>query len=190
MIEGLLACGVPVSAIGIQSHQHQGYWGREKIEAVLSRYEKFGLPIHFTENTIVSGPAIPPEIRDLNDFRYEDNVSTPEYEEKQKNQMEEMYRILFEEHPLVKAVTNWDFGDGAWLNAPSGLIRRDGSVKPSYEMLKNLIWGEWSTNLELKTDSKGIVNFEGFKGEYSVFVNGKTTSFTLNDNSADITIQL
>ncbi len=30
--------GVPISAIVIQSHQHQGYWGKEKLEEVLDRH--------------------------------------------------------------------------------------------------------------------------------------------------------
>ncbi|WP_443110867.1 endo-1,4-beta-xylanase [Butyrivibrio sp. AE3009] len=53
MIDGCLNAGVPISAIGIQSHQHQGYWGKEKLEEVLERFAHFGLPIHFTENTLI-----------------------------------------------------------------------------------------------------------------------------------------
>ena len=34
LIEGCLEAGVPISAIGIQSHQHQGYWGLEKLREV------------------------------------------------------------------------------------------------------------------------------------------------------------
>ena len=47
--------GVRIDVIGIQSHMHQGYWGREKTLAVLERFERFHLPIHFTENTLLSG---------------------------------------------------------------------------------------------------------------------------------------
>ncbi|WP_330676693.1 endo-1,4-beta-xylanase [Butyrivibrio sp. DSM 10294] len=53
LIDGCLNAGVPISAIGIQSHQHQGYWGKEKLEEVLERFSHFGLPIHFTENTLI-----------------------------------------------------------------------------------------------------------------------------------------
>ena len=47
--------GVPISAIGLQTHQHQGYMGREKLEEVLERFSVFGLPLHFTETP--SSPA-------------------------------------------------------------------------------------------------------------------------------------
>lgn len=165
LIDGCLQAGVPISAIGIQSHQHQGYWGAEKLEQVLERYEHFGLPIHFTENTLVSGDLIPPEIEDLNDFQVKEWPSTAEGEERQMKQTEEMYRILFE-HPLVEAVTGWDFADGAWLNAPSGVIRKDNSVKPVYERLMQLIKGEWWTEREICTDENGVAMAEGFKGDY------------------------
>ena len=47
-------------------------------------------------------------------------------------------RILFE-HPLVEAITTWDYRDGAWLKAPSGYVREDNSKKPSYEMLRRIV---------------------------------------------------
>ena len=62
-----------------------------------------------------------------------------------------MYEILFE-HPLVEAITGWDFADGAWLHAPSGLIREDNTLKPAYHELKRLIHKEWHTEDTLKTD--------------------------------------
>jgi GH35 family endo-1,4-beta-xylanase len=80
LIDGLLNAGVPISAIGIQTHQHQGYMGREKIEDILDRYSFFGLPLHFTENTFVSGHLMPPEIVDLNDYQPAEWPSTPEGE--------------------------------------------------------------------------------------------------------------
>ncbi|MCM1569027.1 MAG: endo-1,4-beta-xylanase [Roseburia sp.] len=184
LIDGCLCAGVPISAIGIQSHQHQGYWGAEKLEQVLERYEHFGLPIHFTENTLVSGPLVPPEITDLNDFRYEDDASTPEGEERQMRQTEEMYRILFA-HPQVQAITGWDFTDGAWLNAPSGVLHRDNSVKPVYKRLMELIKGEWWTDCEIFTDENGFAEAEGFKGDYLVTANGRSAALKLTEGMAE-----
>lgn len=166
LIERCLDAGVRIDTIGLQSHQHQGYWGREKLEEVLTRFEKFGIPIHFTENTLVSGPLIPEHIVDLNDWHYNDDDSKPEFEARQAEQMTEMLRILFEEHPLVQAMTIWDFMDGMWLNAPSGVLRRDGSEKPVYTELDKLINKEWHTEETVKTDASGKVEVCGFKGSY------------------------
>ncbi len=189
LIDGCLQAGVPIDTIGIQSHQHQGYWGAEKLEEVLERYEHFGLPIHFTENTLVSGSLIPPEIEDLNDFQVTEWPTTPEGEERQMKQTEEMYRILFA-HPQVKAITGWDFADGAWLNAPSGVIRKDNSIKPVYEMLMRLIKGEWWTDCEICTDENGFAEAKGFKGDYLLEMPGKSAALKLTSGLSEAQVVL
>ncbi len=188
LIDGCLNAGVPISAIGIQSHQHQGYWGKEKLEEVLERFSSFGLPIHFTENTLISGDIMPAHIVDLNDWQVDEWPSTPEGEERQAKEVEEMYRTLFA-HPLVEAITTWDFRDGAWLNAPSGFIRKDNTAKPSYEMLKKLIRNEWWTDTTVTTDSEGNALIEGFKGDYCLEADGRSCEVKFTDDTAvDITI--
>ena len=187
LIDGCLEAGVPISAIGIQSHQHQGYWGKEKLEEILDRFSHFGLPIHFTENTIVSGSLIPEYIEDLNDWQVDEWPTTPEGEERQAKEIEEIYRTLFA-HPQVEAITTWDFKDGAWLGAPSGFLRKDNSIKPSYEMLKKLIHEEWNTDETLVTDENGYVKVEGFKGEYEISSSEGKTTVKLTDNEEMIVV--
>ena len=184
LIDECLEAGVPIGAIGLQTHQHQGYMGIEKLEMIIRRFERFGLPLHFTENTLVSGHLMPPEIVDLNDYQIPDWPTTPEGEARQKAQMEEMYRFLFDQ-PSVMAITGWDFADGAWLGAPSGVIRKDNSVKPSYEMLKKLIHEEWHTSGEIRTDENGYANVSGFKGSYQVSGNGYGAELHLGDARAE-----
>ncbi|MCR5673213.1 MAG: endo-1,4-beta-xylanase [Lachnospiraceae bacterium] len=182
LIDGCLNAGVPISAIGIQSHQHQGYWGREKLEKVLERFSSFGLPIHFTENTLISGEIMPAHIVDLNDWQVETWPTTPEGEERQAGQIAEMYSILFS-HPLVEAVTTWDYKDGAWLNAPSGYVRKDFSLKPSYTRLQKLIKNEWWTDTEVKTDENGFAKINAFKGEYCLDCEDLKTDVRFVDDS-------
>lgn len=167
LIDGCLNAGVPISAIGIQTHQHQGYMGREKLLDILERFSFFGLPLHFTENTLVSGEIMPADIVDLNDYQVEEWPTTPEGEARQCKEWKEMYEILFD-HPLVEAITGWDFADGAWLHAPSGLIREDNTCKPSYYELQRLIKEEWTSKGTIKTDEKGFAEITGFKGNYKV----------------------
>lgn len=190
LIDGCLNAGVPIKTIGLQSHQHQGVWSEEKTNEILSRFEHFGLPIHFTENTIVAGPLVDPSIDDLQDAHYDDDAATPEYEQKQAESLEAMYRRLFENHPLVTAITNWDFGDGAWLNAPSGVIRKDGSLKPSYKTLQKLIKEEWHTKLEVQSDSEGYISMKGYRGKYELCAGDKKGVFTLGKNSGEISVRL
>ncbi|MCR5801901.1 MAG: endo-1,4-beta-xylanase [Lachnospiraceae bacterium] len=187
LIDGCLNAGVPISAIGIQSHQHQGYWGKEKLDEVLERFQAFGLPIHFTENTLISGEIMPAHIEDLNDWVVNDWPSTPEGEERQAREVEEMYRTLFE-HPLVEAITTWDYRDGAWLNAPSGFVRKDNSHKPSYEMLKKLIKDEWWTDITVMTDDNGYAKVDAFKGSYEIAFDDRTVMTDICDDTDVITI--
>ena len=181
LLEGLLEAGVPIDAIGIQSHQHQGYWGLEKLNDVLSRFSRFGLPIHFTENTLVSGEIMPAHIVDLNDWQVDSWPSTPEGEKRQAREIAEMYSVLFA-HPLVEAVTTWDFNDGCWLKAPSGFVRQDNSEKPSYHALRKLIHGEWETHETLTTDGEGYLSFTGFRGDYSIHSDSGSASISLNND--------
>ncbi len=187
LIAECLDAGVPIDAIGLQTHQHQGYMGKEKLEEIIKRFEDFGLPLHFTENTLVSGHIMPSHIVDLNDYQIPEWPTTPEGEKRQAEEMEDMYRFLFA-HPLVEAVTGWDFTDGAWLGAPSGVLRADNSKKPSYDMLQDLIHREWHTSEKIRTDENGTAVLTGFKGTYSLTGEKACGNFHLGQEKECITV--
>jgi hypothetical protein len=131
---------------------------------------------------------MPPEIEDLNDYQIPEWPSTPEFEERQAKEVEEMYSILFK-HPQVEAITTWSFSDdGAWLGAPAGFIRKDNSLKPSYEVLQKLIKGDWYTNVTRKTDDNGMVSFEGFLGDYELVYGDKKVSIKLDKEAETVQV--
>ncbi len=190
LVEGCLEAGIKFDVIGIQSHMHQGWWGVEKTLKVLENFERFNLPIHFTETTLVSGHLMPPEIVDLNDYQVTDWPTTPEGEERQAEETIQHYKTLFA-HPLVEGITWWDSSDGGWLNAPAGLLRKDGSCKPAYEELMKLIKGEWwIAPTKLTTDENGQIRFNGFLGEYELNFQGQQETFfiTKNENTRVIKV--
>lgn len=179
LVEGCLEAGIPIDVIGIQSHMHQGYWGVEKTQFVLDQFARFKKPIHFTENTLVSGHLMPPEIVDLNDYQVSDWPSTPEGEERQAREVALHYKTLMA-HPLVEAITWWDITDGGWLHAPAGLLRQDHSPKPAYDELLKLIKGEWwLAPTKMTTDAHGQFSFTGFLGEYELSLEQQKTTFAL-----------
>lgn len=181
LIEGCLAAGIQIDVIGIQSHMHQGYWGVERTLSVLERFARFGLPVHFTENTIVSGRLMPPEIVDLNDYQVDEWPSTPEGEERQAQEVALHYKTLFA-HPAVQAITWWDMTDGGWLKAPAGLLRRDQTPKPAYDALVKLIKGEWwLPPTPMITDANGQITFRGFLGDYALSWGDQTVPFSLKE---------
>ncbi|HAA24842.1 MAG TPA: 1,4-beta-xylanase [Ruminiclostridium sp.] len=185
LVEGCLEAGIPIDVIGIQSHMHKGYWGVEKTLEVIERFSRFKLPIHFTENNILSGHLMPREYVDLNDYVVDDWPTTPDGEERQARELVTHYKTLFA-HPAVESITYWDFMDGQWLRAPSGFLRKDGSEKPAYQEIRKLIKEEWWTKpKEYVTDESGAINVTGFVGEYDAECMGKTAAFTLEKMNPD-----
>ncbi|WP_220035068.1 endo-1,4-beta-xylanase [Georgenia satyanarayanai] len=182
LIEDVLEAGVRVDALGLQTHMHQGYWGEEKMLAMVDRFARFGLPLHLTENTLLSGDLMPPEIVDLNDYQVPSWPSTPEGEERQADEIVRHYRSLLS-HPSVQAITYWGItDDGAWLGAPAGLVRGDGTPKPAYDALRRLVKEEWwLPATTLRTDGEGRVRVSGFLGDYELRVGGASGTVALDE---------
>jgi GH35 family endo-1,4-beta-xylanase len=163
-------------AIGIQSHMHADLWNNEKIREVCDRFARFGKPLHFTELTLLSTRE---------KFKWDQHApigpTTPEGEMWQRDELVRIYTMLFS-HPAVEAITWWDFSDqGAWMNAPAGLIRKDMSPKPAYNALKKLITKDWATHTTLKTDTTGKATTRAFRGNYTITLTlpGEKESITL-----------
>lgn len=188
LIAACLDAGISIDAIGIQSHQHQGFWGEEKLYDVLERFSRFGLPLHFTENTFTSGHLMPQWIEDLNDYSVPSWPSTPEGLARQSDDIERFYRILFAD-PHVEAITTWAFQDGAWLGAPAGLVTVDNQTKPAFHRLKHLLKEEWWTDCTCRTDDAGWLELEGYRGDYTAEAAGWEGSFTL-DRDRELTVRL
>jgi GH35 family endo-1,4-beta-xylanase len=171
------------NVIGIQSHMHGGAWSTEKIWHVCETFARFGVPLHFTETTIVSGPRT--------QAGWE---TTPEGEQLQADEVERFYTVLFS-HPAVQAITWWDFADrNAWQGAPAGFLRKDLSPKPAYDRLLGLIKGKWWTQAAGKAEG-GRFTTRAFYGDYEITVRRggatKTVGFELaKDGAHDVKVTM
>ena len=191
LLTKLQADGKLPDAIGIQSHMHSGVWPEIKIWEVCDRFAAFSKPIHFTETTVISGPA--------RDYSYTAPNpgwnTTPEDEAKQGAYVSRFYTILFS-HPSIRAITWWDFSDrNAWMDAPAGLIRKDMSPKPAYTQLKDLIHKQWWTNALGRTSGQGTYTGRVFYGDYLVTVTGSngriiTKSITFSEAAPPQTVTI
>ena len=191
-IQGLVDSGRAPDAIGIQSHMHRGTWPLERVWAVCETYSRFGIPIHFTETTVLSGRL---KSGDRPGQRG-DWPSTSQGERQQADYIEKLYRVLFS-HPNVAAITWWDFSDlGAWQGAPAGLLREDMSPKPAYERLLKMIEQEWWTEASAKTGGDGEMRCRGFYGAYRISAtapDGRTATATVRlfkDDDRRVTLRL
>jgi GH35 family endo-1,4-beta-xylanase len=167
LIADLLDRGAPLDVIGIQSHMHKGTWPLERAWEVCETYARFGLPLHFTELTVLSGRLKAPDDDDWHD-PHTDWVSTPEGEAAQAEYGESLYTLLYS-HPAVEAITWWDFSDyRCWQGAPAGLIRADMTPKPLYQRLLQRVHGDWSTDLQATSDPQGHVRARCTFGHYQI----------------------
>lgn len=179
LVENLLRRNAKVDAIGMQFHNfsEDEYWRMLKGEALspkslfdtLDVYADFGLPIHITEITIAALSEKGPE--------YQAMIT------------ENVYKLWFS-HPKVEAIAWWNLVDGT---AAPGAIRADGSVvpgedrwkggllnrdftrKPAFDVLDRLINREWHTHLTVK-DDHNTISYNGYFGNYKLLVkaDGKT----------------
>jgi GH35 family endo-1,4-beta-xylanase len=162
----LLAAGAPIDIIGQQSHMHNGPWSVKQIWECLERHAQLKRPVLFSELSVLSGPR-----RQNLDYlgRQEGWETDPEHELRQADYLEQFYRLLYS-HANCLGVVVWNYTDrGAWLGAPVGLLRKDGSPKPSYERLDRLINQRWRTRGEFTTDAAGRVTVPGaYEGHYRI----------------------
>jgi len=78
-------------------------------------------------------------------------------------------------------MTYWGLPDGGWLNAPTGLVRLDGSTKPAYDALLGLVKGEWwRPPTPMMTAAEGRLSFNGFLGKYELAAGEGSASFKLD----------
>ena len=167
LVQGLLDAGAPVHTIGIQSHMHKGTWPLDKAWQACETYAAFGLPLHFTELTVLSGRLKGPEDNDWHKRRG-DWLTTPEGEQAQLDYGSQVYTLLFS-HPAVEAITWWDFSDaGAWPGAPAGLVRKDMTPKPLYDWLMGAFHSRWTTDETATTDADGRATPRCFFGHHEV----------------------
>ena len=192
LIEDCLEAGIQIDALGVQTHMHQGFRGEEQIWEILERFARFGLPLQLTETTLLSGDLMPADIVDLNDYVVDSWPSTAEGEARQADELVRHYRTVVA-HPAVESLTYWGLtDDGSWLGAPSGLIRADGTVKPSYAALRDLVRGEWwHAARAIRPGEDGLVRVRGFAGDYRVTTAAGSAGFRLGRSaSAPVEVRL
>jgi hypothetical protein len=68
------------------------------------------------------------------------------------------------------------------MQAPSGLLHKDMSPKPAYNVLVKLIKKDWWTETDLTTDADGTATFRGFYGEYELTIEARDGSRKLIRN--------
>jgi len=168
LLEKAKADGVPFDGIGIQAHEPRTMrFPLDRVQEILDHYATLGKAIHITEFSPCSGgqPITG------------SHVTGTWTEQAQAEYAERFYRVCFG-HPAIVGITWWDLCDAhSWLPG-GGLLRKDLSPKPAYEVLHRLICETWRTRADGRTDAAGAFPFRGVHGLYRVTVTsgGKTVT--------------
>lgn len=166
----LLDNGAPLQGLGAQGHLGVGTASPMKMYAIFNRLAKFNLPIEITELDVLSDD-----------------------EELQAMYLRDVMITCFS-HPSLQSVILWGFWDGRHWKENTPLYNKDWTPKKGLKVYRDLVFGEWWTNEELKTNSDGRAEIRGFKGKYDITVTSdgvsKTEKIELSDGGKKITIQL
>ena len=158
-----------LDGIGLQSH-FRGYPDIEDVERRLNKIASRGLPIRITEFT-ADGTA----------------------EDKQGEFTRNFMTLCFS-HPAVVGIQFWGFWEGAIFRPSVALFRKDWSEKPNGTAYRELVFNEWWTKENGKTDKNGSFTTSAFFGEYDIIVSLKgkltQTSFILTRDSDTCLIKL
>ncbi len=163
LIDLLDARDAPLGGIGFQSHMSYPLSAPERILAVLDEFARHGQPLVITEYDVelagneLAGEAIG------------DPAALARREALATDYLRDFLTVSFS-HPAVTGFHLWGFWDGQhWLNnAP--LYREDWSLKPSGEAYIDLVFHQWWTDEQGRTDSQGQLTTRGFLGDYLITV--------------------
>ena len=145
-IKMLVDKGAQLDGIGMQGHFGESLTGPEDMLAILDRFAKFNKTIWITEYDVVQDD-----------------------EEVGGKFTHDFYTTLFS-HPAVGGIVMWGFWDGDHWKNNSAVYRKDWSLKPSGKAYRDLVLGQWRTNVQGETDDTGSYATRGFLGEYDVVV--------------------
>ncbi len=162
-IKDLQVRGVSFDGIGVQGHLHAESFDPEAVQNALDVLAQFNLPIRITEFNIPGQRS---------KFYKDRSMKPTEAEEKQMAEgLVEYYRICFA-HPAVDGILMWGFWAGAnWIPA-SSLYRQDWSPSALADAYQKLIFEEWWTRFDGKSDKQGMCVIPAFFGQHKVKVNG------------------
>ena len=147
LIKSMIDMGVPVSGIGLQAHCSAAI-DACSVRKALDTLAVFKLPIKITEFDCVAGK-----------------------ESVQAQSLVDLYRTAFA-HPAVEGILMWGFWEKWHWKPEAALWRTDFSKKPAAEAYENLVFSNWWTRIEGRTDSNGVFACKAFYGDYALTATG------------------
>ncbi len=173
LVKTMLSQGVPIEAIGLQSHDGVPLTPMSRVIEITNEIAKFGKPLEVTEY----------------DLGVWDDKFNADY---MRDFLTAMYSV-----PEVQAFIMWGFWEGAHWRASEGgaMVRKDWTMRPAALMWENLVRRQWWTKLAATTSTTGTAKARAFCGtvRVSVTLHGKTVSKMVTisrSKPAELTLKL
>jgi endo-1,4-beta-xylanase len=158
-IHYLLDHDAPLDVLGIQAHMSLPLTPMDRVLEILDEWAHFGKDLEITEFDV----GLP------------DDRMHAEYVRD--------FMIAVFSHPSVKAFIQWGFWEGSHWRARSGaaMFRRDWTKRPAEEAYEDLVFNQWWTKWDGKTDAEGSATLRAFYGTHQVTaeLNGKSAKATV-----------
>ncbi len=170
LVGSLIDRQVPIDAIGIKGHFGVQPPSIQVLSDRLDQLASFDLPLVITEFDM-----------DTDD------------EQLQADFTRDLMTLAFS-HPSVEGIVFWGFWEGRQAVPQAAMYRQDWTIKPNGEVYRDLVLGEWWTDVEALSNADGVLLTRGILGDYTISAtkNGRTASVavTLERDGASVEIQL
>lgn len=161
LVRYLLDNGAPIDGVSPQSH----LWASATLPSIETLKENFDL------------------LAELGLEIYPDQFEVIVNDEQLHSDYTRDFYILAFSHPAVVGVTHWGFWEGDIWMSDAAWFRKDWSEKPFATTYKDLVFNQWRTNIDSKTDKQGNFKTRGFLGNYKIMI-------TTADHASSITCDL
>lgn len=151
----------PVNGFGFQSHFGGNLTDPERVYELFDKFAEFVETLQVTEFDV-------------------SNVD----EDTRARYTRDFLTLSFS-HPKMNGFTVWGFWAGRHWRPESALIQLDWSPTKSLEAWRDLIYREWWTDVEGRTDEAGVFRTRGFLGQYEVEAPGATKPLTVRGGEAN-----
>lgn len=172
-IEDFLNQGIPVGGIGVQGHFH-GEIPLDAVATSLDRLAQFNLPIKVTEF----------DMKTLD-------------EEAKAQGLRDFFKLCFA-HKAVSGILLWGFWAGRhWLTSEkygiegfTGLWNNNWEPMPQAHAYRDLVFGNWWTDVEVEADVAGECSVPVFLGTHEVRAGGVTQEVSLLHKEIEVILRL
>ncbi len=178
-IRGLLDEEASIDGVGVQGHLHGDSFDPNALRNALDKLAAEGLPVCITEFNF---PGQRSRV-----YRRRDLKLTPDQEKAKAKAITEYYRICFA-NPAVKGVLMWGFWERANWIPQSSLYLRDWTPTPAAKAYRDLVFNQWWTKWQGRTDKDGYCRLQVFYGKHRVTVDGHEKTVNLTKASGAETV--